>query len=439
MPRRPERPLARVVDLLGEHVEVELVRSVDEGALGQRWSSALDAELARTRRGARRGRAGRWRGTRPSRRGRSAGYPENTGGMPGSWISSGLQETIRAQAMAARMNRGEADDVVLDDERGLQLVEDLPQAVVDVGGPVAEGTERRFDERLELLDRRRPEDGRGLADEVLPELTRAPPAPRAPDRAASAAPRSPAPRGCPRTIPRRRTRPDARARAEPGRSRRSCSSGRRPPRERRQWWRSGSRAVWLRRSLRYCPRPAISGGRAWGAKLRDPHGEVKAPSPRQELSCRLSVPSSRALGGTTGRAASSSPSGSSTGLDVPDADGGLLAILADRVRGRQRGRIRDPGDGRRRREPSKPPNRPTRSGPRLRGWRRTAARSRESTAIVVGDAGEPARRRCCLARLPTSRGGPVEHLGRRRRPSWCSSSTGGCGRGPIPSRSCSQG
>ena len=70
------------------------------------------------------------------------------------------------------MDRREADDVVLDDERGLQLVEDLPQAVVDVGGAVAQGTERRLDERLELLDRRRPKDRRRLADEVLPELTR---------------------------------------------------------------------------------------------------------------------------------------------------------------------------------------------------------------------------------------------------------------------------
>ena len=108
----------------------------------------------------------------PAARGRPAGYPENTGGMPGSWISSGLQETIRAQGWPARVNRGEADDVVLDDQRGLQLVEDLPQAIVDVGGAVAEGAERRLDERLELLDRRRPEDGRRLADEVLPELAR---------------------------------------------------------------------------------------------------------------------------------------------------------------------------------------------------------------------------------------------------------------------------
>ena len=70
------------------------------------------------------------------------------------------------------MNRREADDIVLDDQRRLQLIEDLAETVVDVGGAVAEGAERRLDERLELLDGRRPKHGRGVADEVLPELSR---------------------------------------------------------------------------------------------------------------------------------------------------------------------------------------------------------------------------------------------------------------------------
>ena len=92
-------------------------------------------------------------------------------------------------------------------------------------------------------------------------------------------------------------------------------------------------AAWLTGSV-FAPITAVLsasgdlGGQAWGAKLRDPHGEVKAPSPRQEP--RGGPPSGprAALGGTTGRAASSSRSGSSTALDVPDVDGGLLAILA---------------------------------------------------------------------------------------------------------------
>ena len=66
----------------------------------------------------------------------------------------------------------EADDVVLDDRVGPHLVEDLDQALVDVAGAVAERLERRRDEALELLDRRLAKDGRGVADEVLPELAR---------------------------------------------------------------------------------------------------------------------------------------------------------------------------------------------------------------------------------------------------------------------------
>jgi hypothetical protein len=71
---------------------------------------------------------------------------------------------------AARRQRGKADDVVLDDRVGLELVDDLAQSVVHIPGAVARRLERRRDERLELLDRRLPEHRRGVADEVLPEL-----------------------------------------------------------------------------------------------------------------------------------------------------------------------------------------------------------------------------------------------------------------------------
>ncbi len=70
------------------------------------------------------------------------------------------------------VDRREADDVVLDDHVGPHLVEDLAQTVVDVARAVAERPPRRLDELAELLDRRLPEDGRGIADEVLPELAR---------------------------------------------------------------------------------------------------------------------------------------------------------------------------------------------------------------------------------------------------------------------------
>ena len=47
---------------------------------------------------------------------------------------------------AAREQGREADDVVLDDEVGLQLVDDLAQSLVDVAGAVEERLEGRSDE-----------------------------------------------------------------------------------------------------------------------------------------------------------------------------------------------------------------------------------------------------------------------------------------------------
>ena len=70
------------------------------------------------------------------------------------------------------VDRREADDVVLDDHVRPNLVEDLAQPVVDVARAVAERAPGRLDELRELLDRGFAEDGRGLADEVLPELAR---------------------------------------------------------------------------------------------------------------------------------------------------------------------------------------------------------------------------------------------------------------------------
>ena len=71
---------------------------------------------------------------------------------------------------AARRQRCEADDVVLDDHVRLELTDDLVQPVVDELRAVDECLERRRDEARELLDRRLPEHRRGVADEVLPEL-----------------------------------------------------------------------------------------------------------------------------------------------------------------------------------------------------------------------------------------------------------------------------
>ena len=149
------------------------------------------------------------------------------------------------------------------------------------------------------------------------------------------------------------------------------------------------------------------------------------------------VPGSRTPGGTTGRAASSSPSGSSTGLMSPTLTGTSSRFWrpSTRTAARPNTRFRrgcGPG------EPSKPPNRPTRSGPRLRGWPRAAARSRETTASSWACRGARPRRM-----LPGATADPSRRTSRTplssSTASWCSSSTGGCGRGTIPSRSCSPG
>ena len=66
--------------------------------------------------------------------------------------------------------RRERVHVVLDDHVGPGAVEDRLQLRLAVGGPVDQGREDRLDERGELLDRRLAELGRGLADEVDPEL-----------------------------------------------------------------------------------------------------------------------------------------------------------------------------------------------------------------------------------------------------------------------------
>ena len=73
---------------------------------------------------------------------------------------------------AARRDRGEADDVVLDHDVRRDLRQDLGQPVVDVARSVHERLPGRRDELAELLESALAEDGRRVADEVLPELAR---------------------------------------------------------------------------------------------------------------------------------------------------------------------------------------------------------------------------------------------------------------------------
>ena len=67
-------------------------------------------------------------------------------------------------------DRREADHVVLHDRVRLELIEDRPQARLDVASAVAQGLPGRRDELAELLDRRLAEDRCRIADEVDPEL-----------------------------------------------------------------------------------------------------------------------------------------------------------------------------------------------------------------------------------------------------------------------------
>jgi hypothetical protein len=72
----------------------------------------------------------------------------------------------------ARRDRREGADVVLDDGVGLQLLEDLGQALVHVLRAVDQRLPGRSHELSELVEGGLAEDGRRVADEVLPELTR---------------------------------------------------------------------------------------------------------------------------------------------------------------------------------------------------------------------------------------------------------------------------
>jgi hypothetical protein len=142
---------------------------VDHLAVGQRWGAALDAELAETRLHLvdrppvllavlvparaivdRQPRVGR-RQLRILELERVAGDDPDPGA-------------------AACGNGRKGTDVVLDDDVGLELVEDLDEPLVDVAGAVEQGLPGRRHELAELIEGRLPEDRRRLPDEVLPEL-----------------------------------------------------------------------------------------------------------------------------------------------------------------------------------------------------------------------------------------------------------------------------
>ena len=124
------------------------------GSGGAPWSSHERGEVAYRSRASR----GTPPGTRPSPCGRRPGSRRRRAGCRGPSARAGC--TRRSAPTAARSggSRG-SDDVVLDDHVGLELVEDLAQAVVDVARAVDQRLPGRLDEPRELLDRRLAEDG----------------------------------------------------------------------------------------------------------------------------------------------------------------------------------------------------------------------------------------------------------------------------------------
>ena len=172
MPALAERPRALVVGLGGVEVEVQPRRLVDELELRQRRRTALLAEgrevaLQRLVQFAvalaelvPAGSVARRVAGEDRRQRRVLQLERVAGDDPHPWPARGEHGR-------------EADHVVLDDHVRLELREDLGQPLVDVASAVDELLPDGEHEGLELLDRRLAELGRGVADEVLPELARA--------------------------------------------------------------------------------------------------------------------------------------------------------------------------------------------------------------------------------------------------------------------------
>ena len=171
VPRAVERPLPLVVELRRIEVEVEVGRGVHEIEIAQRRGPGLAAE--RVERPVQVGAEPAVLGLERAPLAAVGRRIAREDGRHGRIAQLGRVARERAHpARAAREDGGEGDDVVLDDHVGLDLGEDLAQARLDVDRAVAERLEGRHDEVLDRVDRGAAEDGRRLADVVLPELPR---------------------------------------------------------------------------------------------------------------------------------------------------------------------------------------------------------------------------------------------------------------------------
>ena len=171
VPRRRERDRASVVRRLREQVQVEERRLVHVVARARERRSAVLAEPCVEHGDLRTEHAVV---LRPERApvGRVVGRVAGEDGR--DQLVLHLARVARHDPRprsAARGDRGERHHVVLDDRVGFELVEDLGQTIVGIHRAVDQRLPRRLQERLELHDGRLAELGRGLADEVLPELS----------------------------------------------------------------------------------------------------------------------------------------------------------------------------------------------------------------------------------------------------------------------------
>ena len=145
-----------------------MVGGVDEAPSGS-GGAPRSRTTPRTPGGDPGGRADRRRETRPSRP-VACPIAGEGGRVSGSWISSGLHETIRAHGRPLAWIAGKQTTLSSTIRDGCSSSKISRRRSSAYARAVAESAECGLDERLELLDRRRPEHRGGLPNEVLPEL-----------------------------------------------------------------------------------------------------------------------------------------------------------------------------------------------------------------------------------------------------------------------------
>ena len=110
------------------------------------------------------------RGTRPSPSGRPPDSRRRPAGCRGRGSRAGCTRRCAPTGRPQAGSAGKARHVVLADDVGLELADDLLEPRVHVARAVGQRAPGRLEELAQLLDRRLAERRRRVADEVLPEL-----------------------------------------------------------------------------------------------------------------------------------------------------------------------------------------------------------------------------------------------------------------------------